>query len=164
MEATLADPVTGLTPAPAGQPPLSFAAAPTAPGFDVADLLPPAADERLRQLRQHSKDLHAVTVPHADLQAASAAKTNAANALKRLTDHPHDGGFKLASDDRRVIAATKALERAEDEFERLQTRQATRSAAWNAASQALASVETWLRDGRPTGTVLEVWDGPAPRL
>jgi hypothetical protein len=32
------------------------------------------------------------------------------------------------------------------------------------ASAALASVETWLKSGRPHGTVLEEFDGPEPKL
>jgi hypothetical protein len=49
------------TPGPAGgQQPGSFAAAPFGPDFDVANLLPLAASERLPQLRQRAKDAHAL--------------------------------------------------------------------------------------------------------
>jgi hypothetical protein len=165
MEATLADPVTGLTPAPAGgQPPFSFAAAPTAPGFDVADLLPTAAAERLRQLRQHSLDQHALTVPFEQVREASMARQEAQNAHRRLVSHQQEGGFNLKPEHPSVMQALKTLERAEGELARLQARQAERSAAWNAAGRVLANVETWLRDGRPSGTVLEDWDGPEPQL
>jgi hypothetical protein len=165
MEATLADPVTGLTPAPAGgQPPFSFAAAPTAPGFDVADLLPPAAQERLRALRLRAKESHAIVPPYEDIRQASMARTNAENALKRLLAPAGEGGFRLKPDDRRVIEATKALDKATDEFLRLQERQADRGAAFQAVSQAVANVEAWLRDGRPSGTVLEAVDVDPPKL
>jgi hypothetical protein len=39
-----------------------------------------------------------------------------------------------------------------------------RALAWRAASAALSACETWLRDGRPHGTVLEDCDGPEPKL
>ena len=44
-----------LTPGPVGeQQPLNLSGAPVGPSFDVIDLLPPAAADRLRQLRQRS--------------------------------------------------------------------------------------------------------------
>ena len=163
MEATLADPVTGLTPAPAGgQQPFSFAAAPFGPSFDPIELLPPAAQDRLRKLRIGRDDARALTIPFADISEASAARTNAANALKRLTDHPQSFGFNLKPEDRRVIEAQKLLDKLTDDFKRLQERQAARAAAFQAASQALANVEAWLRDGRPSGTTLE--DHPTPEV
>ena len=130
------------------------------PQFDVADLLPPSAAERLRALRLRAKESHAIVPPYEDIREASAARTNAANALKRLLAPASEGGFKLAPDDQRVIVATKAVEKAEAEFQRLQERQAARSAAWQASSLGLANVENWLRDGRPAGTVLQ--DHPTP--
>ena len=82
----MADPVTGLTPAPAaGQQPFRFAAAPTAPGFDVIEILPEGApQDRLRALRQRSLDLHALMPPFEDVRTASLARQEAQNALTRL--------------------------------------------------------------------------------
>ena len=162
----MADPVTGLTPAPAdGQQPFSFAAAPTAPGFDVIEILPEGApQDRLRALRQRSLDLHALMPPFEDVRTASMARIEAASALKRLTAHPQEFGFNLKPDDRRVIAATKALDKATDELQRIKDRSEARSAAWQAVGRVLQAVETWLRDGRPSGTVLHDFDGPAPKL
>ena len=114
-----------LTPAPVGgQQPFRFAAAPTAPGFEVADLLPPAAGERLRALRLRAKESHAIVPPYEDIRQASMARIEAENALKRLTNHPHDHGFRLKLDDRRVIAAQRTLDKATDELQRLQARRA----------------------------------------
>jgi hypothetical protein len=161
------EPITSLTPAPTitviAPTPIA-AGIHTQPSFDVIELLPPAAQERLRQLRQRSDDLHAITVPHADLQAASMARIEAENALRRLTSHPHAHGFNLKAGDQRVIAATRTLEKAEAEFLRLQERQTSRAAQWQASARVVSAVEGWLRDGRPSGTVLEDWDGPAPQL
>ena len=129
------EPITALTPAPTitviAPTPIA-AGVHLQPSFDPLELLPPAAQERLRQLRQRSADLHAITVPHADLQAASMARIEAENALRRLTNHPHDHGFNLKAGDQRVVAATKALDKATDEFLRLQERQASRAAQWQA--------------------------------
>ena len=48
-------PIEGLTPGPANAAPLDFSIH-TQPSFDVANLLPPAASERLLQLRQRAKE------------------------------------------------------------------------------------------------------------
>ena len=75
--------------------------------------------------------------------------------MKRLTSHPHDGGFNLEPDDHRVEAANKVLEKATADFRRLQELQTVRTAAWQSASGALANAETWLKSGRPGNTTLE---------
>jgi hypothetical protein len=63
------------TPGPAGgQQPVSFAAAPFGPDFDVANLLPLAVSERLLQLRQRAKDAHALVPQFEDVRAASMAR------------------------------------------------------------------------------------------
>src|SRR5271166_1898748 len=161
----MAQPATGFAPAPAaGQPPLNLAGVHSRPDFDVIELLPKGRPtERLRQMRQRRDDTHAVIPDFETIREASMAKIAASAALKRLTDHPQDGGFNLPPDNRSVVEAQLTLVKSEEEFKRLQERQATRSAAWRAASEALVSCEAWLKD-RPGGTVLEDWDGPAPRL
>lgn len=134
------------------------------PHFDPLELLPAGPpQDRLRLLRQHSLDLHAVTVPHADLQAASAARTNAENTLKRLLAPAAEGGFRLAPEAPQVVSAQRALDRASDEFKRLQERQATRSAAWQTSSQASAAVETWLRQGIPGNCTLVAVETVLPK-
>jgi hypothetical protein len=102
--------------------------------------------------------------PFEDVRQASMSRVNAENALRRLTDHPHDGGMGLPVEARQVIEAAKTLEKAIDEYRRVQDRQATRSAEWQASSRVLSACEAWLRDGRPSGTVLEDFDGPSPKL
>jgi len=75
-----------------------------------------------------------------------------------LTDHPHNGGFDIASDDARVVVAQAALEKAAATAKRLQDLQATRSKVWYAVSRALQATEAWLRDGRPGGTRIEDYE------
>jgi hypothetical protein len=129
----------------------------------VIEILPSQAAERLRALRQRAKDAHAIVPEFESIREASAAKTNAASGLKRLLAPASEGGFRLAAGDQRVIAATKVLEKAEDEFRRVQERQAARSAAWQTSSAALANVQNWLRDGRPSGTTLEAVEVDVPK-
>jgi len=73
-------------------------------------VLPERAADRLRALRQHFHDLHALTVPFEDRRVASNAKIAAAQRLKRLLDHQHDGGFHLSEDDPRVIQQQRLLD------------------------------------------------------
>ena len=68
------------------------------PQFDVIELLPPAAAEKLRMLRQRAADAHAL-IPEFETSAKRAwRRIEAENALKRLTNHPQDGGFGLKPD------------------------------------------------------------------
>jgi hypothetical protein len=150
----MAEPASGLPPAPPNPQPFSFGPAPTAPGFDVADLLPPASAERLRALRLRAKEAFAIMVPFEDVRTASTAKTDAENHLRRLQAHPQNGGFNLPDTDARVIAAVSALEKASAEFERVRARSEARSASWTAVGGALAKCEDWLKNGRPGGTAL----------
>jgi hypothetical protein len=154
----------GFTPAPSGgqQPLAGFA--PNTPTFDLIEVLPPAAAGKLLALRQRSADAHRLTVPHADLQEASMARINAERELTRLTDHPQDHGFGLKADAAQVIAAKRLLDRTTEAFARLQDLQQQRSSAWQAASRVVSAVETWLRDARPQGTVLEDIETPEVKL
>jgi hypothetical protein len=157
MEAT--EPVTSLAAAPTsvGTAEMPFSGPlQLQPTFDVIELLPPAAQERLRKLRQRSADAHRLIPEFETVREASMAKVEAENALKRLISHPQDGGFRLPEDDRRVIVATKAVENATDDLRRLQERSETRAQTWRAASGALAAVEDWLRHGKPGNCKLEV--------
>ena len=64
------------------------------------------------------------------------ARIEAANALKRLTDHPQYGGFNLTDDNGRVIAAQRTLDKATADFKRLNELQEVRTAQWQTVSQA----------------------------
>jgi hypothetical protein len=127
------------------------------PQFDPVDRLArvPAAADKMRLLAQRSDDHHAIIPEFETVREASMAKIAAANALKRLTDHPQDGGFGLKDDDRRVIVATKDLEKATADFKRLQELQEVRTAAWRTVSQAKAACEDFLRHGVPGNCTIE---------
>jgi len=115
----------------------------------VVELLPPAAAEKLRLLRQRREDRHRLVPEFEQIREASMARVAAEHALKRLVSHPQDGGFNLGPDDRRVIEAQRTLDKATDEFKHLQELQEVRSEAFQAASGALVTVEDFLRHGMP---------------
>lgn len=105
---------TALTPAPTttitAQAPISGGLH-SSPQFDVIELLPPGAADKLRALRQRSDDLHAIIPAFEDIREANTARVDADHALKRLTNHPQDFGFDLKPDDPRVIAAQRHLDK-----------------------------------------------------
>src|SRR3979411_1941433 len=101
-------------PAPANPQPFS-AGVHLQPQFDPLDLLPPAAAEKLRLLRQRASDAHALTVPFADQQEATQLKHAAELEVSRLTGHRSEGGYELPDDDGRVIRAREALAKASDD-------------------------------------------------
>lgn len=143
-----------------------FSLAPAlAPQNDPTDWLPPEAADKLRKLRQHVADLRAVVPIFEERHEASNANIAAEQHLRRLQAHPSLGGFDLADDDVRVVAARRELEKLAGDLKRLNDLNEVRSAAWRAASHTLASVEAWLKSGRPSGTVLEDHgDASEPRL
>jgi hypothetical protein len=120
--------------------------------------------QKLRLLRQRASDAHALTVPFADQQEATQLKHAAELEVSRLTGHRSEGGYELPDDDGRAIRAREALAKASDDLRRLKERDKERTAAWQAASQALAACEEWFKNGRPGGTALEDFEGPKPTL
>ena len=81
--------------------------------------------------------------------------------MKRLTDHPHRGGFGLKDTDPRVTAAKEHLAKVSADAERIGRRYDERSAAWTTASHVLSNVENSLKD-RP-GTLAD-YNGEVPKL
>ena len=155
---------TGLTPAtPANSGPYSTGLQFSLSG-DLLAQLPNGAADKLRALRQRFDDSHSLVPEFEQIREASAAKQHAEHALERLTAHRSVGGFELDDEDGRVIGARKTRDKATADFRRLQELQTARSQAWQAASAALQSVESWLRDGRPPGTTLRDYEGEAPSL
>ena len=63
------------------------------------------------------------------------AKAKGEQRLKRLTDHPHRGGFGLKDTDPRVTAAKEHLAKVSADAERIGRRYDERSAAWTAGSR-----------------------------
>jgi hypothetical protein len=164
MEASMAEPAAGLEPGPRDPQPFSVGMS-LVPNYDVIERLPVGrCQDRLRQLRDHVHDLHALTVPFADIHEASNARLHAQGQSKRLTDHQHDGGFNLKADDPRVIAAQQQLDKLNDDFRRLNERNEVRSAAWREAGHTLQAVEGWLRNGVPGNVRLEAIEVEPPKL
>ena len=126
--------------------------------------MPGPAAERLRLLQQHVADLHVLTVPLEDRQAANTARFEAEARLKRLKDSASAGGFELDDRDPRVKAEQKRLNVLAAEAKRLNDINEVRSAAWRVAAQTVQAVTAWLQEGKPAGTVLEVYEGRAPAL
>ena len=100
------------------------------------EALPPGAAARLKSLRQHAADVHALMPDFETRQAALAAKLEAEARLKQLTDHAQSGGFGLGDGTPQVLAATKALTEAVNEVERLRELYQTRSVQRQAAARA----------------------------
>lgn len=94
----------------------------------------------------------------------STARLQADQRLPRLRAHQHDFGFNLPETDSRVIEQQRLLDRLTADFKRLKERNETKTAAWQTVSHTLSAVETWIKSGRPPGTVLEDHDGPEPKL
>ena len=153
-----------LTPAPAIDPPPFSMGLPVQPHFDLIEILPERAAERLRQLRLRSSEAHKVLPLFEDMREANTARFDAERALKRLTDHRSLGGYERPETDGLVIAAKRTLDRATADARRLSELSEVRSAAWQATSRVVSAVEVWLRDGRPPGTELQDYEGEVAKL
>ena len=134
------------------------------PQFDVIELLPPAAADKLRMLRQRSADTHAVIPEFADIQEATTAGIEAENRLNQLTNHPQEFGHNLPPTDARVVAQQRLVDKLTDDLKRLKERSDARAAAWQTTARTLGNAEDWLRNGRPSGVQLLDYDGPEPTL
>jgi hypothetical protein len=73
------------------------------------------------------------------------------------------GGYELPSTDNRVVFAEQQVAKASDDLKRLNERSESRLQAWQAASQAKAAVEAWLKDGKPSGALLQDHEGEVPK-
>ena len=58
----------------------------------------------------------------------------------------------------------KNLAKLSDDLRRLNERSEARTAAWHAASRALAATEEWLRTGKPGNCTLEAVETELPKL
>jgi hypothetical protein len=118
-----ANAATGFQPGPIAETiaPTSFSLPSGPPSIDPIESLPPAAAEKLRLLRQRAADAHAIIPPFEDVRQASLARTDAANAVARLTAHPQDNGRNLPETDPLVAAAKRHLDKMTAEYTRLQS-------------------------------------------
>lgn len=157
----MADPTPTLPAAPeGGMKPFNFGSVPSGPAFDVADLLPAAAAERLRKLRVRRDEAFAVTVAHAELQSLTVERQQAEQRLRQLRAHPQDHGHNLPVTDARVVAQQKLVDKLSGDLRRLNERSEARAQAWNVAGRVLTNVEDWLKNARPAGASLQ--DHPTP--
>jgi hypothetical protein len=131
---------------------------------DPASVLPASAADRLRQLQQRVEDKRNLLPDFEDRRAASESKLAADRRLQQLLGHPQEGGFNLADDHPSVVVAKRQLDQATAAAKRIDDLNTKRSAELRAASAALSNVTTWLRDGRPAGTVLEAVEIEPPKL
>jgi hypothetical protein len=137
----------------------------TSVGFDVIALLPAAAADKLRALRQKARDLHAVIPEFEDRHEAASARGDAERRLQRMLAPRSEGGFNLDPEtDSSVIEQKKLVQKLTDDAQRLSALDQERSEQWRSASRLVSSIEQWLRDGRPGNTALQDFDGPAPKL
>ena len=128
------------------------------------ELLPPPAGERPRRLRIRRDDAFAVTISHAELQSLTVERLQADQRLRQLRAHPHDHGYNLPGTDARVVAQQKLVDKLTADLKRLNERSEMRAAAFQTASAPLAACEDWLKHGKPSGVMLQDYDGPAPKL
>jgi len=159
---------TNFTPAPTAfstaEPEPFSLGMPVQPTFDLIEVLPVSAAGRLRALRQRASDAHALVPGFEEQSEANTARLLAEQRLKRLTDPAHSGGFALAETDARVTAQRRTVDKLTDDAKRLSERSELRAKAWREAGAALQNAESWLREGKPHGVVLEDFEGPEPKL
>ena len=141
-------PVTTLPRVPAGGVP-PIVGPMQAPPTDWDALLPEAAGNRLRALRERADMAHRTIPAFSELQEASIARMNADNRLKQLLGHASLGGYALPVDDLRCVVQQRLVAQLTADQKRLQDMIDARTLAWRAASAALSSVEAWLGAGRP---------------
>ena len=116
------------------------------PPSSLFDKLPPMARDRYRELKQRADDLYALQPEGNRVREAAEEKHKAQRHLDKLLAPAGSGGWALAEDDVRVIAAKKNLATLADEATRLSELYRTRSEARQGVSQTLGAVTTWLRE------------------
>jgi hypothetical protein len=165
MEASMAEPAAaGFEPGPRDPQPFSVPMS-LVPSYDVIELLPPGAADRLRALRQRFTDLNTLIPKHDVMHEASTARIVAEQRLQRLLAPRAENGLSLNPTDTRVIEQQKLVQKLTDDLRRLNELVETRSAVWHAASHVLSAVESWLKDGGiPPGVVLQDIEGKPPQL
>jgi hypothetical protein len=122
---------------------------------DPLSVLPSGPSERLRQCQQRYEDRRNLLPSFEDRKAAGDAKRAAEQRLHQLTAHPQEFGHGLPENHPSVIVAKRQLEQATAAAARIDDLHKVRSADLRAAGDVLSNVTSWLRDGRPAGTVLE---------
>ena len=127
--------------------------------------LPKGVLDRLETLREDADSKHRLMPTFEERHELATEKVRAEQRLKRLTDHPTNGGFGLDPvSDPRVIEQRRLVEKLTSDQERLNARYERTSSESQAALRVLTACEAWLRDGKPLNTVLEDHEVPPPAL
>ena len=130
---------------------------------ELALLLPPKARQRLEILTLRREDSHRL-IPEGDMvRAVNAERFAAERALQKMLDPP-PAGHLLHPDDLRVVVAQRNLSKLERESASLQERYQVRAQAFQAIARVHEDAMAWITHGRPSGTVLEDYSGPEPKL
>lgn len=120
--------------------------------FDlILDLLPAAAREKLRHLRQVRDDARAAARSLSDNIRDLIADKNAAEvSRRRLTDGYQGSGFQLPVDDPRVREKSEKIKYLNEEISRLKLPAEQRSEAAQLRGRLVDHVERWLKQLPPT--------------
>jgi hypothetical protein len=132
--------------------------------FDPIDILPAAAAEKLRLLRQRAADLHTIVPTFENVSDLNLEKIKTERELNRLLARESEGGFNLPPSDQRCLSVQRRLNKLSAELARTTELKRVRSESWSTVSLTLSNVEQWLRGGRPRGTTLEAVDTEPPKL
>ena len=127
-------------------------------------VLPPGVVDKLEAIRERADSLHRLLPTAAERSELGTERIAAIQRLKRLIDHPHDGGFGLKDDDVRVTTQQALVDKLTADLQRLDARRERAVAQWQPAARVRTNVEAYLKDGMPLGTVCEDFDGPVPKL
>jgi hypothetical protein len=114
---------------------------------DPADLLDGLPLVKAIAIKQRALDLHGSIPTFEAIREVQLEKISHANRVGALMKHKGDGGFGLDASAPQVAAARKQMQRAEQEFARLQALQEIRTAKWNSAGQLARNVSDWLLHG-----------------
>jgi hypothetical protein len=125
------------------------------PPADVAELLPPDARRRWITLVQRREDMRSLLVPVAQqVRDTRTERTKAEHRRQQLTASRMYDGFELAADDAPVRDIDGKLAHHNAELARLIELETARTVTVRALTELTLSCESYLRDGRPAGTVL----------
>ncbi|WP_029582937.1 hypothetical protein [Bradyrhizobium sp. URHD0069] len=131
---------------------------------DEADLLPPPAAERLRELRQLGDDAHLlVRSAHEETQDLRTEIQGHRNRLHRLRGARGADGFDLDDDDVRVTSEQARLDQKMVELKRRSELGELRGERWRILRTTIKNAEDWVRS-KPGGTEIVMHEPVEPQL
>jgi hypothetical protein len=133
-------------------------------GDPIETTLPSVAVEKSRKQELKSDEAHVLLRATIEAQQETRTEIQRRQArIKRLTQHPHEGGFGLAEDDPRVVDEKNRLDRKLDEQRRLNAVCETRAATWKSTAELVRNIEQAVA-ARPGGYVAKMVSLEAPPL